>query len=152
MQGTLEPTDTILIAEDDENDVLLLRRAFEKIGYTGRFRIVSDGEEALDYLQAKGKFADREKFPFPTLILTDLKMPKRNGFEILEWLGDHPECSVIPTIVFTSSPTDADVKKAYALGANSYFVKPPNFEDLQCVVRDLCNYWSMCRRPAVAKC
>jgi CheY-like chemotaxis protein len=142
----------ILIAEDDENDVLLLQRAFQKNGFMGKFIIVSDGEEALEYLQAQGKYSDREKYPFPHLIVTDLKMPRRNGFEILDWLNKHPECSVIPTIVLTSSPSEEDIKQAYKKGANSYFVKPPDFDQLQKLVQDICHYWSVCRRPSVIKC
>ncbi|MFN7138941.1 MAG: response regulator [Limisphaerales bacterium] len=148
----VSPNETILIAEDDENDVLLLKRAFQKNGIAARIVIVSDGEQALNYLQGKGEYCDRSSHPFPSLILTDLKMPKRNGFEILDWLNKHPECSVIPTIVLTSSPSEEDISKAYRLGANSYFVKPPDFDQLQGLIKEICHYWSLTRRPTLGKC
>lgn len=147
----LQSPDTILVAEDDENDVLLLKRAFVKSGFSGKFVIVADGEEALEYLQGTGNYIDRQRHPFPSLILTDLKMPKRNGFEILSWLLQHPEWSLIPSIVLTSSPTEEDINKAYRLGANSYFVKPPDIEQLQNLVKDICHYWSVCKRPRATK-
>ena len=142
----------ILLAEDEENDVLLIRRAFQKVGFSGKLSIVRDGEEALSYLNGEGKFSDREQFPFPTIVITDLKMPRRNGFEILQWLRDKPECVGLPILVLTSSPAEEDIKKAYRLGANSYFVKPPDFEQLQKLVSDVCNYWNLCRRPKVLRC
>ena len=99
----------ILIAEDDPNDVLLLRRAFQKNGLDLPVHVCTDGQDAIDYLRAHGPYADREKYPFPRAIITDLKMPRCSGFELLQWLDEHAECSVIPTIVLSASAEDRDV-------------------------------------------
>src|SRR5689334_13159409 len=120
----------ILIAEDDPNDGFLLQRAFKKIGFKGRIYISKDGEEAKEYLKAEGQFSDRTKFPPARVLLTDLKMPRCDGFELLRWLRDNPSCRVIPTVVFSASAQEEDVTRAYELGANCYFCKPSNFERL----------------------
>src|SRR5687767_9310996 len=89
----------ILVAEDDPNDVALLLRAFRKVGTTMPVHVCQDGSEAILYLKGEGQFGDRAKFPLPRILITDLKMPKCNGFELLQWLKDHPECCVIPSVV-----------------------------------------------------
>ena len=135
----------ILIIEDDPNDVLLMRRAFLKAGIDNPVRIVPDGEKAIEYLTGVGEFADREAFPYPGLILTDLKMPRMGGVEVLRWLKNNPTYKVIPTIVLTSSMEKDDIQEAYFYGANSYLVKPGNFEDLQKMMRTIFDYWVLCR-------
>ena len=143
----LPANEVLLLIEDDDNDVVLIQRALKKANFLGTVKLAHDGQEALDYFQGIGQFSDRDKFPLPTLIITDLKLPKRNGFEILQWLGAEPNRRVFPTLVFSSSPTEEDVKKAYQLGANSYLVKPADFEMLQRLIADVLYYWSICRRP-----
>jgi len=93
------------------------------------------------------KFADRKAYPVPNIILTDLKMARMGGFEFLHWLKAHPECAVIPTIVFSASSDPGDVKKAYDLGVNSYMVKPTALKDLAELIRVTYDYWSLCERP-----
>ena len=93
----------ILIAEDDANDQFLLRNAFKKIGVRTPLRVVNNGQEAIDYLNGVGIFADRTQFPFPTTIITDLKMPKMDGFSVLQHLKQNPHWSVVPIIVLSAS-------------------------------------------------
>ena len=139
----------ILVAEDDPNDVALLRRALAKTGLTGAVRFVSDGREAIEYLEGHGRYADRGEFPFPHVIITDLKMPRLNGLELLEWLSSHPECHIIPTILLSGSALDEDIVTAYKLGANTYFAKPTNAHDLIALVQSLKDYWSRSQVPVV---
>jgi CheY-like chemotaxis protein len=135
---------TILLVEDDSNDVLLIRKALEGGGIDNPVQTVSDGEEAIDYLQGCGAFSDRRLFPLPGLIVTDLKMPRANGIEFLRWLRSHPFGKVIPAIVLTSSMEPADVQDAYSSGANSYLVKPAGFGELKRMLRTVVDYWSLC--------
>jgi CheY-like chemotaxis protein len=137
----------VLVAEDDPDDVLLLQQAFSRVNKNVMIKTCSDGAEAISYLQGTGEFADRSKHPIPRAVITDLKMPRCDGFELLEWVKKHPEFQVIPTIVFTSSIHDGDVKRAFQLGANAYFQKPSSFDDLIAVVRLNYDYWSRGRLP-----
>ena len=139
---------TVLIVEDEPNDVSLLKRAFKKIGVeASRIFTVQDGEDAINYLLAKDPFDDREKFPYPDVVLTDLKMPRKNGFELLMWLRDNPIYQVIPTIVFSSSRDERDVRQAYYLGANSYMVKPHTTQELESLMTLAIDYWKRCELP-----
>ena len=132
---------TVLLAEDDPDDVLLTQISFEKARLANPLQIVRDGEEALEYLGGEGKFANREKYPLPILLLLDLKMPKLNGFQVLEWLKSHPEIGHIPVAIMTSSAHDPDISRAYALGADSYLIKPPDAKALLALVQRLHAYW-----------
>lgn len=136
MSGT-----AILLVEDDANDVFLLRRAFTKAGIESGLHTVADGEEAVSYLAGEGKFSDRDQHPLPQLVLLDLKLPRRSGLEVLEWVRARPELRRIPVIVLTSSRESRDVNRAYDLGANSYLVKPVSFEDLLSLTQALDRYW-----------
>lgn len=137
----------VLIAEDDQNDAYFIQRAFQKCGFTRAPHICGDGMEAIQYLEGTGEFADRTRFPFPKLLLTDLKMPRLNGFELLKWLRDHQELMVVPTIVMTSSKDPSDVKYAYCLGANAYICKPVSPADLEKVIGALLQFWNWCETP-----
>jgi CheY-like chemotaxis protein len=142
---------TILIAEDSEDDALLLKRAFRKIGLKNPFHILTDGAEVLKYLKGEGQYEDRQQYPFPSVLFTDVKMPRVSGFDILQWLREHPECRVIPTIVFSSSDETNDVTKAYELGANAYFVKPSSLGELEEMLRYAYEFWARCAKPPVPK-
>ena len=137
----------ILVAEDDPNDTLLLKRAFKKNGVEMPVHVCADGEEAMEYLRGVGKYADREQYPFPRVLITDLKMPRCSGFDLLGWLRDHPECNLIPKIVLSASAEEQDVVKAYQLGANCYFQKPSTFDGLCEVVRLAHTFWSRAALP-----
>jgi len=124
--NTNEPT--ILLAEDDANDVFFLKRALTKAGVQFSLRVVTNGQEALDYLGGADKFSNRAEFPLPSLVLLDLKMPFVNGFDVLQWIRSQPSLKHIPVVVLTSSAEDRDRQRAAELGAQAYFVKPPSRE------------------------
>jgi CheY-like chemotaxis protein len=132
---------TMLLVEDDPNDILLIHRAFAKASLVNPLKIVRDGEEALSYLAGTGDFADRGRYPLPSLILLDLKLPRKSGLEVLEWVRRQPGLKHIPVIVLTSSKESSDISRAYALGANSYLVKPVGFEGLLELVKTIGMYW-----------
>lgn len=140
---------TILIIEDDPNDVLLLKKALSRAGIKDPIQVVTDGGQAIRYLQGDDEYGDRLQFPFPSVIFTDLKMPRMSGFDVLQWLRTHPECSVIPLIILTASRMDEDVRRAYQMGANAYLVKPSSIEELQEMVRTAYEFWSWCEKPNV---
>ena len=132
---------TILLVEDDPNDVFFIKRAFEKAKIVNPIYVVEDGEEAILYLEGQGKYTNREKFPVPFLILLDLKLPKKSGFEVLEWLKTKEKLKRIPVVVLTSSSESPDINRAYDLGANSYLVKPVSLDNLIEMVKVLELYW-----------
>ena len=138
---------TVLLAEDDPDDVLLTRLAFEKARLANPLQVVRDGVELLAYLQGEGQFSDRNKFPMPILLLLDLKMPRLNGFQVLEWLRNHPEHQSLSVAVMTSSDHDPDISRAYELGADSYLIKPPDAEALLALVQRLHAYWVILDHP-----
>jgi CheY-like chemotaxis protein len=131
----------ILLAEDDPNDVLLIQRAFQRTHVANPVQVVRDGEEALAYLSGQSPFADRDRHPLPVLMLMDLKMPRKTGLEVLEWVRQQPRLKRLPIIVLTSSNQGMDINRAYELGANSYLVKPAGFDSLLDLVKHLDMYW-----------
>jgi len=131
----------ILLVEDEENDVILLQRAFARSGLVNPLHVVRHGDDAVAYLGGTGEFADREKFPLPVFVLLDLKMPRRSGLEVLQWVKEHSGLKRMPIVVLTSSKDDTDINRAYELGANSYIVKPVSFESLVELVKSLELYW-----------
>jgi len=139
-----EPSPTILIADDREEDVLLYRLALKKGGVTNPVQIVHDGLEAIDYLAGVGLFADRTKFPLPGVLLLDLKMPRMDGFDVLRWLHSNDGFCRLPVIVVSSSDLASDVNRAYDLGANAYLVKPSAFEDLIKTMQCVSEFWLDC--------
>lgn len=132
---------TVLCAEDDDNYALLLRNAFKQAGLNHNLFHVSNGAKAIEYLKGEGKFADRSTYPIPCVVLADLKMPVINGFELLAWIRQQSPYPHIPVVVLTLSEEYRDIHKAYAIGANSFLVKPPNVEDLKEIVKMLDSYW-----------
>ena len=120
----------ILIAEDNADDVVLLGHAFQKAGFAGHLSAVSDGVEALAYLEGEGVFADRTAHPFPDFLLLDLNMPQKNGFEVLASVRTDSKYSRLMVHVLTASSRPADVERAYDLHANSYTVKPSRLDQL----------------------
>ena|SRR2546422_7064883 len=131
----------ILIAEDDENHVLFIRRAFKKAQLLNPLVVVPDGEAAIAYLKGEGQFANRSEYPLPDLLLLDLRMPRKDGFQVLEWVRQEPGLSTLRVVVLTSSEDMRDVNRAYSLGANSFLVKPLDFENFLGVVQALQGYW-----------
>ena len=139
----------ILHVEDDLNDQFLVKMALKNIGVTDPVLAVGDGEEAVRYLTGNGNFADRRKFPYPTVLMIDLKMPKMNGFELLGYLKQHPDLMVVPTVVFSSSTDRNDIANAFLLGANAYHVKPLIFETMAQQLKLMHDYWATCEMPDV---
>ena len=133
----------ILLVEDDPDDVALIERAFRRANLANPVKVARDGEEAVEYLSGTGPFADRNSSPLPVLILLDLKVPRRTGHEVLEWMQAQDGLRRIPVAVLTSSRERRDVDKAYDLGANAYLVKPVDFEELLRMVKALHLFWLM---------
>ncbi len=132
---------SILVAEDELGDVLLLRRAFEKAGVKSPVHIAANGQEVIEYLSGSPPFADPVAYPLPALLLLDLKLPLISGFELLEWIRKAPQLRHMIIVVFSSSDYPEDINRAYELGANSYILKPRNPDDLVNIVKQLQNYW-----------
>ncbi|MBE9080397.1 response regulator [Romeria aff. gracilis LEGE 07310] len=131
----------LLLVEDDGNDVLLIQRAFRQANLSIPLTMVEDGDEAIAYLTGQGQYADRATYPLPSLILLDLKLPRRSGLEVLEWLRGQTGLRRIPVVVLTASREHADVDRAYEIGANSYLVKPVSFDSLTATISALNQYW-----------
>src|ERR1043166_5469112 len=132
----------ILLAEDDPNDVLLIQRAFQKAGLRNALKVVRDGEQAIEYLSGTGNYSQRDRFPLPFLLLLDLKMPGTDGFEVLQWLRSEPQLRRLLVVVLTSSNLQSDVDRAYELGANSYLVKPVEFDQMVNMIQRFEAYWA----------
>jgi CheY-like chemotaxis protein len=131
----------VLVVEDDPYDAKLIVRAIEKSRMLNPVEIVRDGEAAIEYLSGQGPYADRTRHPLPVLILLDLKLPKLDGFEVLQWIRGQSGLRRIPIVVLTSSSISADVGRAYDLGANSYLVKPVGSDELIGLLKTIELYW-----------
>jgi CheY-like chemotaxis protein len=136
----VNPRATILLVDDSENDLFLLRRAFEMAKNEMPLQEVRNGEEAIAYLKGENQFHDRNTFPLPTLMLLDLNMPKKNGFEVLAWVRAQPKLKRLAIIFLTASMRREDLERAFDLGATSFLVKPSNLETLAGMMRCL-NQW-----------
>jgi CheY-like chemotaxis protein len=123
-------TGTVLSVEDNEDDQFLLQRAWRKAMVSVNLQAVGDGEKAIEYLSGLDKYRDRELFPIPDIILLDLKMPRKNGFEVLEWMSRTLPSERPLVAVFTSSQNSADIQRAYELGARWYLMKPVDYPEL----------------------
>lgn len=131
----------ILLVEDNEDDIELTLRALKKHHLANKIDVVRDGQEALDYIQAKGRYSDRINCNFPKVIFLDLKLPKVNGLEVLRVLKSDEKLKLIPVVVMTSSQQDRDIIDSYSLGVNSYITKPIDFVQFSEVISRLGCYW-----------
>ncbi len=131
----------VLMADDDQDDCLLVKDAFKESGLLSDLRFVGDGKELLDYLLHRGKYASRQSAPSPCLILLDLNMPQMDGRVALKEIKSHPDLRKIPVVILTTSKEDQDILRTYELGANSYITKPSSFEGLVEVMGSLKKYW-----------
>lgn len=140
---------TVLLVEDDLNDIFLVKRAFKMAHVQNPLQVVTDGQEAVAYLRGDGKYADRATYSLPKLIVTDIKMPRISGFEMIEWVKtQHGALRRIPIIVVSSSEDPSDINRAYELGANAYMVKPVNFKAVEHLFESITNYWGLeCAKP-----
>lgn len=142
----------ILLAEDSEDDVIMLRRALDRASIEVPLQVVPDGEQAIAYLKGVGKFANRAEYPLPDLFLLDLKMPRMNGFEVLQWLRQQPSLAPLRTIVLTTSEDIDDINQAYAMGANSFLTKPLDILDFRHTLHAMFNYWlKTARAPQISR-
>jgi|SRR5256885_15582672 CheY-like chemotaxis protein len=132
---------TILLAEDREDDILLIQRAFKQGGIRYPLMIVRDGEEAINYLAGHGRYSNRELYPIPALFLLDLTLPVTDGFEVLRWVRNRPELRNLPVVVLTASDRIRDVNQAYRLGAYSFLVKSLDFQDAVALAQSISDYW-----------
>ncbi len=154
MRGLFMPHEqsVILLAEDREDDILFVQRAFAKGQITNPFFVVRDGEEAISYLSGDGKYCNRAEYPLPDLLLLDLKMPRIDGFEVLSWVRQQPGLSALRVVVLTASDQIRDVNTAYRLGANSFMVKPTDFENVVEMAKTLRTYWlQMSKTPEISR-
>jgi CheY-like chemotaxis protein len=132
---------SILIADDDAQDTMLLRMAVERASLGLRLESVGDGEEAIDYLMGRSRYADRQAHPFPSMMLLDLKMPRLSGFDVLDFVRRQPGLRQLPIVIFSSSDDPKDIRRAYDAGANSYLCKPHANDDLSALLKALEDYW-----------
>jgi CheY-like chemotaxis protein len=137
----------MLVAEDDPNDVTLLRHALKRNGIAVHAEIVPDGDQVIKYLRGEAPYTDRSRHPFPDLLLLDLKMPLMSGVEVLQWLRAGDQCISLPVVMLSGSALSADVDHAYRLGVKTYFTKPHTVAELADLLRLIVNYWSCSQRP-----
>jgi CheY-like chemotaxis protein len=130
--------DSVLLVEDDPNDVVLIRRAFQQASFEPSLTVIQDGDAAITYLR---ELLENENQPLPELILLDLKLPRRSGLEVLEWLRQQPRLKRLLVVALTASRESSDVNHAYEVGINSYLVKPITFEELVDLVNLIDRYW-----------
>jgi len=131
----------ILLVEDNEDDVFLMKRALKEAQVTNPLHIVEDGNEAVDYLAGNGEFADRNLHPLPAVVFLDLKLPLKSGHDVLKWIREQPSLKSLVVVVLTSSDEPTDVHTSYRLGANSFLVKPPTAEQLLDMAKSFKWYW-----------
>ena len=131
----------VLIAEDDPNDVFLLRRAFQKVGIAHPLVVLRNGQEVMDYFSRDGNCRVERKTGFPALMFLDLKMPMIDGFDVLSWFQSHPLQAKLPIVVLTSSNQEKDIQQARQMGADEYRVKPQQFEELVLIVKEVQERW-----------
>ena len=139
---SVTPNTCVLIAEDNDADVLTIRRAFKQLGFPLILKVVENGADAIAYLKGDGDFGDRSHYPVPDLLLLDLKMPGTNGFEVLQWVREQDdEIGSLRVVVLTTSDAIKDVNRAYQLGANSFLTKPLNFTEFKDCLDAIARYW-----------
>jgi CheY-like chemotaxis protein len=137
----MEPNGIILYAEDDENDVFLMQRAFKQAGVPNPLLILPDGNRTVDYLLGQRQYSDRTAYPLPHLILLDIKLPGISGLDILKLVRTTPAISTTPVVILTSSIEDQDIHRTYLQGANAYLVKPSSPDRLLVMVQAIRDFW-----------
>lgn len=146
---------TILLVEDEDNDVFFLKRALKKANVPANLQVVRDGQSAIDYLERCNQHRDETQFPIPSLVLLDLKLPHVMGLEVLQWIRRQPEFRRLIVLILTSSRLEQDIDEAYRIGANGYLVKPSTPEEMIEIVQSIKQFWfehnqlpTVSRRPA----
>ncbi|MBI4660073.1 MAG: response regulator [Verrucomicrobia bacterium] len=131
----------IMLVEDNENDVFFFKRAMIPAGLNHPLRVAPNGRDAIDYLDGHGKYADRTEFPLPRLVLLDLKLPEVSGLEVLKWIRSQGKFNTLVVVMLAASHLDDAIPRAYALGANSFLVKPSSLDELAKMLRLIKEYW-----------
>lgn len=131
----------ILMVEDNEDDIILIQRALKKGGISAPVFIAKDGDAAVEYLAVYETMSGNQIQPPPTIVLLDLKLPRRSGFEVLEWIRLHPVLNTLPVVIFTTSTLASDLARAYELGANSYLKKPSTMAETTELLKTVSTYW-----------
>jgi CheY-like chemotaxis protein len=132
----------ILLAEDDQDFTVLLEAALEEGRIFSRMEVAADGESARNYLAGKGSYQDRSRYPLPCLLIIDLLLPRVNGFEVLEWVRSQPRFDELPVVVLTGLERQGESQRAYALGADGFYVKPFHFHQLTALLKEIFETWS----------
>jgi CheY-like chemotaxis protein len=142
VQQSMTNLNPVLLAEDEDDDVFLIRRALQETHVQNPLQVVRNGEDAIKYLAGEGQFADRTAHPFPALLLLDLKMPVKDGLQVLRWLNQHPEIPrKLPVVVLSSNELPEETQMAYAMDIQSCIVKPLTYSELRERIRILKEYW-----------
>jgi len=136
----MENTPTILLVEDNEPDALFIRSALKKSKVPHSLQVVGDGERAIQYLAGDGNYSDRDAYPLPRLVLLDLGLPGKSGFDVLEWITHHAKPGIYSVVVLSGSNRPEDVVRAHELGARSFLTKPSSFDDLVEMVMSVTEY------------
>lgn len=142
MSASSTPPATLLLAEDLEDDVFIMKRALQAAGILNPLQVVMDGQAVLSYLAGEGPYSERDRYPLPSILFLDLMMPYKNGFDVLAWMQKNPEMQSIPVVVLTGSAQERDRNLAYQLGARTYLVKPPRPEHLLDIVSSLESFYN----------
>jgi CheY-like chemotaxis protein len=137
----------VLMAEDDEHDIVATKRAWKTHNIANPLYVVNDGEECLDFLHRRGKYTDPAKSPRPGILLLDIKMPKMDGLAVLKNVRQDPEFRRLPVIILTTSKREEDQLKSYDLGANAFVVKPVGFDNFSHAVRTINLFWQLVELP-----
>jgi CheY-like chemotaxis protein len=138
---------TILVVDDEPASLFFMQDAFKALGRIDGIHLANGGPDAVAYLKGQGKYADRAVYMLPDFVITDLKMPLVDGFEMIRFIKQNPLTAAIPVVVFSGSRNDSDIMSAYLLGANSFHVKPVGLSELRALVKALYDYWATCEVP-----
>ena len=145
-------TTPILLVEDSEDNILLVRRAMQKAGVTTRLEVVTSGEQAVEYLRGTNGYSDWKQFPLPAIVLLDLKMPGMSGFDVLKWIRQRPGLKALRVAMLTSSDMPSEIKQAHDLGANIFLTKPVESERLIEIIKTMNEHWlRQAQSPAVTR-
>ena len=138
---TLKQNGTILLVEDDQDDIFIFKRALVAANVLNPVVVLSNGQAVIDYLSHQGEYSSLEKNPLPFVIFLDLKLPYLDGFEVLTWIRQQPQLNSVVVVVLSGSDESRDHKKAYELGARSYLLKPPGAQDISEFMESMVSYW-----------
>ena len=142
---------SILLIDDNPSDLILIKKAFKDYGIVEGIYTLSNGIEAISFLMGEGVYSDRIYYPYPSLIISDLKMQSGDGLSILEHLKRNPAWAIIPTIILSGSADNDDIRSSYMMGAASYIQKPNDFDQLRLMIKIIVDYWKICSLPDVDK-